>query len=75
VSISTYEPYEGGGSNLYTATGKEVIKAASGCGTYKEWLKDEEKKDTPANFKKFLKSLENANGDGCDFVEVFEIRK
>ena len=60
--VSMYERYGDGGTESYIGTGKEVIEEIKQIFGY-----DEEEGDD------WLEFVEERNGDGDDFVEVFEV--
>ena len=60
--VSMYERYGDGGTESYIGTGDEVIEEIKQIFGY-----DEEEGDD------WLEFVEERNGDGDDFVEVFEV--
>jgi hypothetical protein len=60
--VSMYERYGDGGTESYIGTGEEVIEEIKQIFGY-----DEEEGDD------WLEFVEERNGDGDDFVEVFEV--
>ena len=62
--VQEYERFGDGGMNTYIGTGKEVIKKIKQIFGYEE---EEDDGDGWLDF------VEERNGDGDDYVEVFEI--
>ena len=62
--VQEYERFGDGGMNTYIGTGKEVIEKIKQIFGY------EEEEDDGDGWIEFV---EERNGDGDDFVEVFEI--
>ena len=62
--VSMYERYGDGGTESYIGTGKEVIEKIKQIFGYEE---EEDDGDGWLDF------VEERNGDGDDFVEVFEV--
>ena len=62
--VQEYERFGDGGMNTYIGTGKEVIEKIKQIFGYEE---EEDDGDGWIDF------VEERNGDGDDFVEVFEI--
>jgi len=60
--VSMYERYGDGGTESYIGTGDEVIEEIKQIFGYEEEEGDD-----------WLEFVEERNGDGDDFVEVFEV--
>ena len=67
--VSLYERYGDGGTESYIGTGKEVIEEIKEIFGYEEGGEDGEDNDEDG----WIEFVEERNGDGDDFVEVFEI--
>ena len=67
--VSMYERYGDGGTESYIGTGDEVIEEIKQIFGYEEGGEDGEDNDEDS----WIEFVEERNGDGDDYVEVFEV--
>ena len=66
-----YERYSSGDRNFNVATGQEIIDEVCWRYGFEEWKEDQPKEK--ATLKHFLKEAVDMNGDGEDFLLIFEL--